>query len=137
MEFISETEDGEYSVDPNYPYGKWWFYERILQVPSYFIFRHEEGRLEGYKLAKARYEPQEKGEDGRYWVETFGLFLGVWQGTKANHTGYWLRWWDAAGNLLSWGTEKVAEVALQAEQEKERAVRLAEKLRSLGVEPED
>ncbi|MEL6455798.1 MAG: Uma2 family endonuclease [Cyanobacteria bacterium J06623_5] len=142
MEFISETEGGEYSVDPNYPYGKWWFYERILQVPGYFIFRSEEGRLEGYKLAKERYEPQDKSERGRYWVEAFELFLGVWQGTRANHTGYWLRWWDADGNLLPWGTEKVAEVALQVEQERERAEqekaradRLAEKLRSLGVEP--
>ncbi|MEL6903145.1 MAG: Uma2 family endonuclease [Cyanobacteria bacterium J06606_4] len=143
MEFISETEGGEYSVDPNYPYGKWWFYERILQVPSYFIFRPEKGQLEAYKLAEGRYEAQEKSEHGRYWVEAFGLFLGVWQGTRANHAGYWLRWWDASGNLLPWGTEKVAEVALQveqererAEQERERADRLAEKLRSLGVELE-
>lgn len=144
MEFISETEGGEYSVDPNYPYGKWWFYERILRVPSYFIFRPEEGRLEGYRLAEERYEPQTRQENGRYWVETFGLFLGVWQGTRANHTGYWLRWWDADGNLLPWGTEKVAEVAQlaeqereRAEQEKERADRLAEQLRSLGVDVEN
>lgn len=28
MEFLSETEGDEYSVNPNYPYGKWYFYER-------------------------------------------------------------------------------------------------------------
>ena len=34
MEFLSETDGGEYSARPFYPYGKLWFYERILQVPS-------------------------------------------------------------------------------------------------------
>jgi hypothetical protein len=38
LEFISETEGGEYSINPHYPYGKWYFYERILQVPVYGIF---------------------------------------------------------------------------------------------------
>ncbi|MDJ0539073.1 MAG: hypothetical protein PX481_10305, partial [Microcystis sp. M53603_WE2] len=33
LEFISETEGGEYSINPHYPYGKWYFYEQILQVP--------------------------------------------------------------------------------------------------------
>jgi len=31
-----------------------------------------------------------------YWIAGIG-FLGVWQGNKANRTGYWLRWWDEAG----------------------------------------
>lgn len=38
MEFISETEGGEYSTNPYYPYGKWFFYEQILRVPLYAIF---------------------------------------------------------------------------------------------------
>ncbi|MCA1992201.1 MAG: Uma2 family endonuclease, partial [Coleofasciculus sp. S288] len=38
MEFLSETDAGEYSVRPTYPYGKMWFYERILQIPTYVIF---------------------------------------------------------------------------------------------------
>jgi Uma2 family endonuclease len=41
MEFLSETEGGEYSMNPHYPYGKWWFYERIFKVPHYFIFQPE------------------------------------------------------------------------------------------------
>ncbi len=39
LEFISETEGGEYSINPHYPYGKWYFYEQILQVPVYGIFQ--------------------------------------------------------------------------------------------------
>lgn len=38
-----------------------------------------------------------------------GLFLGVWQGSKAENSGYWLRWWDQEGNLLPWGVEKIEQ----------------------------
>ncbi|GAX35723.1 hypothetical protein NIES3585_17410 [Nodularia sp. NIES-3585] len=33
MEFLSDTEGEEYSVKRTYPPGKWFFYERILQIP--------------------------------------------------------------------------------------------------------
>jgi len=72
------------------------------------------------------------------------LFIGIWQGTKAEFTTNWLRWWDKSGNLLLWGSELVeqerqrAEQERQrAEQEKQRAERLAAKLRALGVEVDD
>lgn len=45
MEFLSETDGGEYSARPFHPYGKLWFYERILQVPLYVIFEPEGGTL--------------------------------------------------------------------------------------------
>jgi hypothetical protein len=57
------------------------------------------------------------------------LFLGVWQGTRENRTGNWLRWWDDAGNLLLWGFEKAAQL-------QERADRLSAQLRAAGIEPE-
>ncbi len=144
MEFISDTEGSEYSVNPYYPYGKWWFYERILQVPSYFIFWPESGRLEGYQLSDGRYEPQDiverdraiADESVRYWVDSLGLFLGVWQGEKADRSGYWLRWWDADGKLLPWASERVAQAEQRAQEDRERAERLAQRLRSLGVDPD-
>jgi hypothetical protein len=61
--------------------------------------------------------------------EGVGLFLGVWQGTKAERTGYWLRWWDESGEMLLWGAEMV-------ERERQRADRLAAQLRAAGMEPE-
>lgn len=57
------------------------------------------------------------------------LFLGVWQGSRENRTGYWLRWWDDNGELLLWGLELAAK-------ERQRAERLASQLKALGVEPE-
>ena len=136
LEFISETEEGEYSINPHYPYGKWYFYEQILQVPVYGIFQPKTGELEIYRLNQGRYEQQKTNENNRYWIAEINLFLGVWQGKKAEVTAYWLRWWDKSGNLLLWGSERVAQTEYQLEQERMLRQKLAEKLRELGVEPE-
>ena len=121
MEFLSETEGGEYSFKRSYPPGKWFFYEQILQVPIYVIFDSDGGLLEFYQLDNKRYELKLPDENGRHWVETMGLFLGTWQGTKQARTGYWLRWWDRAGNLLPWAVEQIAQERQRAEQERQRA----------------
>ncbi len=120
------------------------FYEQILQVPVYGIFHPKTGELEIYRLNQGRYEQQHPDENNRYWIAEINLFLGVWQGKKAEVTAYWLRWWDKSGNLLLWGSELVeqerqrAEQAeLELEQERISRQRLAEKLRELGVNPEN
>ncbi len=158
MEFLSDTDGTEYSTRPIYPYGKWYFYEQILQVPNYVIFDPYQGSLEFYELVDGQYEAAQPTTDllpesyhQSYWVESLQLFLGVWQGTKAERTGYWLRWWDGSGNLLGWGKEKldqeqISKAQLQqqvfaAQQQtlaaEQRANQLAERLRALGIDPED
>ncbi|MEI2582115.1 Uma2 family endonuclease [Scytonema sp. PRP1] len=123
MEFLSDTEGGEYSSKPTYPPGKWFFYEQVLEVPNYVIFEPDTGELEVYQLDDSkRYQLRNPDANNRYWIAEMGLFLGVWQGTRENRTGYWLRWWDENGNLLLWGLE--------------RAERLAAQLRAVGIEPE-
>ena len=121
MEFISETEGGEYSLNPHYPYGKWYFYERILQVPVYVIFQPQIGELEVYHLIKGKYDLQKADDNQRYWLEEIGLYLGVWQGKKAEVKAYWLRWWDESGNLLLWASEGIEQERERAEQERKRA----------------
>jgi hypothetical protein len=64
------------------------------------------------------------------------LYLGVWQGTRENRTGYWLRWWDEQGQLLLWGSELAEQERQRAEQERQRAERLIAQLRAAGIEPE-
>ncbi|WP_430014884.1 Uma2 family endonuclease [Microcystis protocystis FBCC-A270] len=158
LEFISETEGGEYSINPHYPYGKWYFYEQILQVPVYGIFQPKTGELDVYCLVAGKYEQQLPDENNRYWIAEINLFLGVWQGKKAEVTAYWLRWWDKSGNLLLWGNELVEQEKQRTEQEKQRAEqekqraeqaelelereqisrqRLVQKLKELGVNPEN
>lgn len=143
MEFISESEGGEYSINPHYPYGKWHFYECILKVPVYVIFHPRTGELDVYRLTEGQYKQQVPDENNFYWLEEIGLFLGLWRGKKAEMTATWLRWWDQSGNLLLWGSEQIdqerqraeaAEVAL--EQEKRLNERLAQKLMELGVSSE-
>jgi len=143
LEFISETEGGEYSINPHYPYGKWYFYEQILKVPVYGIFHPKTGDLDLYRLESGKYVKQPSTENNRYPIEELGLFLGVWQGKKAENTSYWLRWWDESNNLLLWGTELLEQERSRTEQERSRAEqaevtleRLAEKLRELGINPE-
>lgn len=136
MEFLSDTDGSEYSVKPTYPPGKWYFYERILQVPTYVLFNPAVGGLEVYQLANERYELASPDANQRYWLTDMGLFLGVWQGKKEERTGYWLRWWDEAGNLLPWAVEQLAQERQRAEQERQRAERLADLLRAQGIDPE-
>ncbi len=158
LEFISETEGGEYSINPHYPYGKWYFYEQILQVPVYGIFQPKTGELDVYCLVAGKYEQQLPDENNRYWIKELNLFIGIWQGSKAEFTTNWLRWWDKSGNLLLWGSELVEQERQRAEQERQRTEqerqraeqaeleleqeqiarqRLVQKLKELGVNPEN
>jgi Uma2 family endonuclease len=77
MEFLSDTEGGEYSIKPTYPPGKWFFYEQILVVPNYIIFEPDAGELEVYHLdEQRRYQLQSPDVNNRYWIAQIGLFLG-------------------------------------------------------------
>lgn len=144
MEFISDPEGSEYSTKPTYPPGKWFFYEQVLRVPHYVIFDPATGVLEVYQLDDSgQYQLRQPDGNNRYWIAEMGLFLGVWQGSRENRTGCWLRWWDEQEALLLWGSELVeqerqrAEQERQrAEQERQRAERLAAQLRAAGIEPE-
>jgi Uma2 family endonuclease len=147
MEFLSESDGGEYSTRPIYPYGKWFFYEQILHVPVYVIFEPISGTLEVQRFISGCYELQQ-ADEGRYWLPEMELFLGVWQGKKADRSGNWLRWWNRNGEIVLWGVERVEQERQRAEQERHRAEqerhraeqerhradRLAARLLALGVE---
>lgn len=89
------------------------------------------------QLVEDLYQVQQPDEDGRYWIASMNLYLGVWHGTKAERTGYWLRWWDENGNLLLWGTERLEQERQRAEQERQRAERLESYLRAQGIDPDE
>ena len=150
MEFLSATDGGEYSIRQIPPVGKWFFYEQVLQVPTYIVFEPESGLLEVYRLQAGHYTLEQPNENGFHWFEELHLFLGAWRGEKEGRYGYWLRWWDAEARLLPWALEQVeierqrteaerqrAEAEKQrAEAEKQRADRLAEALRKQGIDPD-
>ncbi len=150
LEFRSETDGGDYSCQQVSPYGKWFFYEQILQVPTYGIFDPDGGLLEIYRLENGRYKLEQPDYEGHHWIAEMNLFLGTWQGQRLTRQGYWLRWWDGDRNLILWDAEFAAAAvqqaetekqraeaaAQQAEAEKQRADRLAEYLRSQGFDPD-
>ena len=65
------------------------------------------------------------------------LYLGVWQGRKEGRDDYWLRWWDELGNILPWAIELIEQERDRAEQANERAEKLANYLRSQGIDPDE
>lgn len=138
VEFLSDTEGGEYSTKPTHPPGKWFFYEQVLRVPSYAIFEPEAGALEIYRLDDSgQYQLQAPDVNQRHWLAEMNLFIGVWQGDRDNRSGSWLRWWDEQGALLLWGSELAEQERQRAEQERQRAERLIAQLRAAGIEPEE
>lgn len=121
MEFLSESETGEYSSRPTYPYGKLYFYEHILKVPTYVIFDPAIPLLEVRQLQSESYILRQPNGEGRFWIPELNLWLGLWTGERLEITTTWLRWWDDAGNLLFWSTEITEQERQRAEQERQRA----------------
>ena len=81
--------------------------------------------LQVYGLHEGRYAPLEGT-----WLENAQVGLTLWEGTFEDMQATWLRWCDRDGNLLLTGDER-------AEQERQRADRLADLLRSQGINPDD
>jgi len=130
MEFVCEPNSRKYSSKRTFPYGRWFFYEDFLKVPIYIVFTPASGQLEIYILQEIGYRLHHPEQNNRYWLADMELFVGVWQGEKEGRSGYWLRWWDRDGNILPWAVEQIA-------QERQKVEKLTEKLRSLGIDPEN
>lgn len=92
MEFLSEEEGGELSVRSTPPYGKLYFYEQILCVPTYVTYDPYEPKLEVRCLQEGHYVVQTPNEQGQIHIPELNLWLGVWQGERLGHTTNWLRW---------------------------------------------
>jgi hypothetical protein len=151
LEFLSATEGTEYSMKPDNPMGKWYFYEQVLKVPYYGIFEPMSGDFQMYILNESgRYDRLPIEESGRYWIEPMQLSIAAWKGLRHKRMGYWLRFWDIDGNLLPWASEireqknaeaeqarqRAEQEAQRADEANERADRLAQQLRDLGIDPE-
>lgn len=65
-----------------------------------------------------------------FWLETVGLGLTVWEGEFEEQASTWLRWCDRNGQVIPTGAEG-------REMERQRAERLAERLRAMGVNPDE
>lgn len=70
------------------------------------------------------------------WMEHIELGVTLWEGTFEEKQYNWLRWCDRAGNLLLTGDERAEVERRRADAEHQRAERLAQLLRSRGIDPD-
>jgi len=63
--------------------------------------------------------------------------LGLWQGSFRDVQRLWLRWFTLAGDLIPEPTEEAKAAKQEAAQAKRKIQQLAERLRQLGVNPDD
>jgi Uma2 family endonuclease len=119
LEYASDG--GAEERDPTPMRGKFWVYERRIRPPYYGIFLPDQAAIEMYHVVEDHFERMVANAHGRYPIAALGVELGIWQGKYADYDIPWMRWWDAAGNLLPTAAEQSA--------------RLADKLKSLGIDP--
>lgn len=117
--------------------GKFWVYEQAIRVPFYGIYEVKKASIEVYQLVQGHYERMSPNDRGHYPIAPLNAELGIWQGMYAEMDLPWLRWWDTQGHLLLTGEERADQERQRAEQERQRADRLTERLRQLGINPED
>ncbi len=110
-------------------------YEETFRTPDYYVFDpFDPNSLQGWHLdANQHYQPLVPNEQGRLWCQRLGLWLGTWEGTIERVPAVWLRFYDQTGNLIPL-PEEAAQQQLQTE--RQRAERLAARLREMGEDPE-
>ncbi len=98
-----------------------------------------EETLRIYELRGMRYY-----QTSETWLEQVELGLTLWEGEFEGRQDSWLRWCYQDGTVLSTGDERAQTAeqrASSAEQRassaEQRAVQLAEKLREMGINPEN
>ncbi len=104
-------------------------YAEVFGVSEYFWYDPEGDALGGYRLVEGVYEPMGADERGWLWRGQLGAYVGVWEGMYCGRRWHWVRLWDRDGAL-------VLTAAGEAEREWQRAERLAQRLREMGVDPE-
>jgi Uma2 family endonuclease len=96
-------------------------YEERFRTQEYFWFSPDTLELAGFKLIDGKYMPIKYNSSNLLWSNVLGLYLGLERDK--------LRYFDAEERLVL----TPEEVALQ---EQNRSAILAEKLRELGIDPD-
>ena len=151
LEVISEKYNSEYEE-------KFLNYQSlgILYYVIYNPFSGRRGRfknrqrLEVYKLISGKYQLLES-ENNRVWLPEIGLALGYEKGEHIAWYREWLYRYDQSGNRYLTAEERAMNAEAIAAQERQianqerlakqeaeqKAIRLAERLRGLGINPDE
>ena len=132
LEVVSQNYGGEYD-DKQAKYARLGVLYYVIYNPDHWTRdRHEP--LEVYRLDSGNYVPQ-VGE--QVWMPEIGLGIGRSQGTYQGWTREWLYWYDSGGNRLLTPEEMAHREHERAQQQQERAERLATRLREMGIDPDN
>ncbi|WP_013321495.1 Uma2 family endonuclease [Gloeothece verrucosa] len=129
LEVVSQKRRGEYT-------NKKKLYQKI-EVLYYVVYnplRKKKPRLEVYKLEKGEYQLQ-RGEP--VWLPELTLGIGREQGIYQGINREWLYWYDQQEKRYLTPEESILEAQQQAQAAQEKAKRLEERLRSLGIDPNE
>jgi Uma2 family endonuclease len=96
-------------------------YQDIFRTPEYFWFDPKSLEFAGFILVGGTYQPLEPNSQGLLWSQQLNLYLGVHENQ--------LRYFTPEGQLVPTPEEF-------AQQETQRAERLAAKLRELNINPD-
>jgi Uma2 family endonuclease len=106
----------------------------VLYYVIYSSRRRRKPRLEVHKLVNGKYELQ---SGNPVWMPEIGLGIGCERGNYSGVTREWLYWYDADSKRYLTPEEQVKQEAQRAEQLDRRAQQLAQRLRELGVDPDN
>ena len=72
-----------------------------------------------------------------FWLDEIGIGLTLWDGEFEGQTETWLRWCDQTGKVIPTGSEDRDSERQRANEAELKAQRLAERLRAMGIDPDD
>ena len=104
-------------------------YQDRFRTHEYFWFSPDTLEFAGFRLVGRHYQPIAPTPQGLLWSEALDLFLGVDSGK--------LRYFQPNGQLVPTPEEDALDAQQRAEAAQQRADRLAEQLRSLGIDPDN
>ncbi len=121
LEIVSNTkgEENRKKLQRYAELGIWYY---AIYDPQLLI---QESTLNVYELHIGEYILK-----SNWQLEKVDLTLTLWEGVFESRQGQWLRWCNLNGQVIPTGAER-------AEQERERADRLAAQLKALGIEPKE
>lgn len=124
LEVVSKTYGKEYDEKMT-DYAKLGVLYYVIYNPDYWS-RDKHDSFEVYRLVEGVYQRQ-LGEP--VWMPEIGLGIGREIGTYDRCQREWLYWYDSEGTRFLTPDEA-------AEHEQQRTQRLAERLREMGIDPE-
>lgn len=114
-------------------------YQNTFRTPDYFWFDPNNLELQGFHILDGQYQELVPTESGWLWSQQLNLYLGVESGK--------LRFFTPDGHLvilpeeeanqqLQQANQQLQQANKQLEHERQRAEKLAERLRVAGIDPE-